>query len=69
MKLRKEAASRPDPEAEEAPLQNEAISEGYTEKLVTSNDPNPPVLEAVPTEAAPPVDRVVTPAGPVLAPD
>ena len=69
MKLRKEAALRPAPEAEDAPLPNEAIAEAAAEEQVVSNDPIPPEPEAVPTDAAPPCDSPVTPAGPVPAPD
>ena len=68
MKLRKEAALRPEPEPEEAPLQNEAISEVDDEEQVTSTDPISPRFEAAPAGPPTPFGSPVTPAGPVPAP-
>ena len=64
MKLRKEAASRPDPEPEEALLPNEAITENDAEEPVTSNDPISPEPDMAPSKPATPVDSPVTNSGP-----
>ena len=53
MKLRKEAASRPEPEAEEAPVaETNPSPKPILRKSITSNDPISPGFEAVATEPA-----------------
>ena len=69
MRLRKEAALRPEPEPEEALLQNEAIAEDDSEERVTSSAPRSPAPDAASTRPATPVVSTLTHSRPVPAPD
>ena len=68
LKLRKAAALRPEPEAEEAPLRNEPIAEDEAGESVASSGPISPRFEPVATGPAAERDGLEAPIGPISAP-
>ena len=68
MRLRKEAASRAEPEDEEPPLQDEPIAETAAEEVVASTGPISPRIEAVATRPATERDGIATLTAPISAP-